>query len=567
MKLISLSITCCLLILILITESNASSNTQSTTPDLTPTITVESIRTNNNSRTQFYNVLSGLETMLKEKGSKLASDMENNVQDVEEMNQESKSFDQRIKQLEDLQTCVGQVLPGTTRLQRQTQNVNVQNSDLNSQIESVRRQQAALDTREATLRAQIQQYYRDLQQLNQAETDLQRVLGQDRLKHTQEQQELNRLRQNLTATRQSRVNVTVIPRPVPVQRIAESECHMIFDCESCAAHAGCGWCGVSGLCLPSFNGTTSQCDADSWSWRFCKTSRCEQHKKCSTCIADPRCGYCPESKKCLSGDVYAPTSGTCSSNWTYSDSLKFLSFNIYGRDAHNVSSRADWLMKVMKAADADIIALQEVEDWFTEKLYGDKWAQQYYATEFGNAHAAGNLYILSRFPMQFSYVESVRPAQIEVDQRARAMIASVQIANKSTSTLTIANTVLDWQSWTNRVDAIDFITDALINYDDVILAGDFNFDSDSSLERARFPREYVDIWPMAHPEWRGATWNPLQNQYARDADPTSIPMRLDRIFVKSGSWSVSSVDKVGCPEASPHYGLLATLSFQAPLCV
>lgn len=537
------------------------------TPPAERMITAAMIRSNNNSRTQFYNALSGLETVLKEKGSKLANDLENNAQQMEEMDQEAKSFDKRLEQLSELEKCVAQVFPsdtpapvGPVQQQSTTQNI------IDSQIDAIRKRQATLDAQEATLRGEIQQYYRDSQQLNQAETEIQRLLAQERLNRAREQEELQSLRQNLTHTQQSRINVTTVVRPIVVPRVADSECNLILDCEACAAHAGCGWCGVSGLCLSSFNGTTSECDADSWSWRFCKTSRCENHVQCSTCISDPRCGYCPHTSQCLSGDVYAPTSGTCASNWTYADSIKFLSLNIYGRDARNKTSRADQLLKVLKAADADIIALQEVEDWFTEAIYGDKWAQQYYATEFGNAHAAGNLYILSRFPMQFSYIEAIRPAQIEVDQRARAIIASVQIANASTSTLTIANTALDWQSWTNRVDAIDFITDALVTYSDVILAGDFNFDSDSSLERARFPREYVDVWPTVHPEWRGATWNPLQNQYARDADPTSIPMRLDRIFVKSPSWTVSSVDKVGCPEASPHYGLLTTISFHTPLC-
>jgi hypothetical protein len=140
-------------------------------------------------------------------------------------------------------------------------------------------------------------------------------------------------------------------------------CAAITECGICTADPSCGWCEASRSCLDaSGNGTTDKCDADSWSYNFCKHHQCSKHVNCRSCMADPRCGMCGETGACMNGELSGPSAGTCT-QWNYATDLRFLSYNIYGRDLQNMTGRAPWLFRMIQQADADFIALQEVEDW------------------------------------------------------------------------------------------------------------------------------------------------------------------------------------------------------------
>lgn len=434
----------------------------------------------------------------------------------------------------------------------------VANATLLAQIQSLEQREARLlvrerelSEREHRLKTAMEAFLRQQDQWNRAMNDVRNA--------TNLAPRLN------AAARNTAPSSPAAPRVVTnTVYLPPSTCAALRDCTACTATPKCGWCGATKQCLPTVNGTTSLCDSGSWSFNFCKENSCAQHVACRSCMADPRCGRCEDSNTCMSGSANGPSTGTCS-RWSYASSLRIFSYNVYGRDLRNCSGRAWWLFKMIQQTDADFVLLQEVEDWFLEALAQERWAVSYFSSDFGSGHAPGGLLILSKYPLEkVSYYEKTEPGQVEVDQRARALVVRPKIGSR---TLSLVTTALDWRSSSARADSLKFITSVVQDQQDVVLAGDFNFDDDNAdLELSALPIEYSDVWKRLHPDQTGYTWDPERNAYAKESDPRSLPSRIDRVYARSDFWNPSTIEKVGCPEASPHYGLLSDITFFDAFC-
>ena len=101
---------------------------------------------------------------------------------------------------------------------------------------------------------------------------------------------------------------------------------------------------------------------------------------------------------------------------------------------------------------------------------------------------------------------------------------------------------------------------------DAVLTGDMNFDYAAQPETSHIPTDWKDVWSELRPRQPGFTWDPMNNKYARASDPKSRPSRIDRIMVRSASQRLSKVEKVGCDEASPHYGVMADVQIFSASC-
>lgn len=272
---------------------------------------------------------------------------------------------------------------------------------------------------------------------------------------------------------------------------------------------------------------------------------------------------CVSTGNCLKGTLTGPAQGSCP-EWNYAIDLRFMSYNIYGRDLRNCSARAKWIFKMIREGNADFVALQEVEDWFLEELAKERWALDYHISDFGSGHAPGGLLFMSKIPLEsVSYYEKTDPGQIEVDQRARMLVVKPKMGSRN---LALATTTLDWRKSENRAASLDMIFSVLNKTNDVVLTGDFNFDADSQPETAHLNPAYSDVWTRLNHGQKGYTWDPDENAYARQSDPTSRASRIDRMFVHSGFWQPTKISKIGCPEASPHYGLLAEFGIFSAYC-
>lgn len=331
---------------------------------------------------------------------------------------------------------------------------------------------------------------------------------------------------------------------------------------------------------------------------------CDQAKSCSACAGIDGCAWCSSSLgfggvekgtgMCRRMDANARlrgqpkmdglTSGECAANaWqTKVDSrMSTLSFNVFASDLKNARRRARTVFALIKRTNPTFIAFQEVEDWFLQALKLESWTQNYYQSDFGSGHAPGGLYILSKYPLsKVAYNEQTAPGQVQFDQRARVLSVNAVIGQANApapakfgapatapvvpsagaTVLTVATTTLDWRSADSRTDGLDFVFAVLSPYNDVILAGDFNFDHGALPESSHIPENWLDVWPALNPDNLGHTWDPDTNRYARASDPTSRPSRIDRVLVKSVHWLPRYQKLVGCSSAD----LLCQGLFAAP---
>ena len=227
---------------------------------------------------------------------------------------------------------------------------------------------------------------------------------------------------------------------------------------------------------------------------YCKQARCNQHVSCRSCMADPRCGQCMDSGLCMEGGIRGPSQGSCN-DWSYAHqqgAFNFLSLNVYTRDSTNMTNRAAEIGRVIRQANADFVALQEVEDWFLAALNEQSWSANYHFSDFGSGHAPGGLIVLSKVPIDYvAYVEKTQPGQVEVDQRGRLLVVKPRIGRAN---FAVANTHLDWRSGDSRADSLEFVFSNLNSTSDVVLMGDFNFDDRSMPETGRIPVSYDDVW-------------------------------------------------------------------------
>jgi len=347
--------------------------------------------------------------------------------------------------------------------------------------------------------------------------------------------------------------------------LCPGDCALNRDCGSCVSDPKCGWCRSSQSCMELIGGVLPKgnCSRFDISHLYCKAATCDQHRTCHQCMSDPECGRCAATGQCAKGTITGPDVGSCPS-WNFAAPVRFFSLNVYGKDLANLTDRASAIFAMIEEANADFIALQEVEDWFLELMAQQRWARSYHASDFGSGHAPGGLLILSKMPLaSVAYYEKTQPGQVEVDQRGRMLVVKPNIGSLN---LQVATTTLDWRTSASRVDSLDYIFSILNTTSDVVLMGDFNFDYSAQPESSHIPAKFKDVWLQLRPERPGFTWDPIHNSYAHLSDPHSRPSRIDRLFAASDYVSFNKISKVGSAEVSPHYGLLADMQLFGAFC-
>lgn len=128
-------------------------------------------------------------------------------------------------------------------------------------------------------------------------------------------------------------------------------------------------------------------------------------------------------------------------------------------------------------------------------------------------------------------------------------------------TLTIGNVHLESLSnHSVRVEQLKLCWQVLAGFQDVVLVGDFNFDSERNFDPPHQPLEndcltaimpdYCDLWPVLRNE-RGYTFDSTLNPYI--ASPER--MRYDRVLVRAPTWRATSIDIFGDHCVAPLVGL------------
>lgn len=245
-------------------------------------------------------------------------------------------------------------------------------------------------------------------------------------------------------------------------------------------------------------------------------------------------------------------------------SLRVLTYNVLA-DAVHVEQRAPELLRLMREADADILALQEVAPWFARLLLEEPRVRAYQrATRAGKTVLAHEHIVLSRFPVLADETIALPGAQRRVVHLVTLEIDGVPTA--------VATTHLEslLEDGPMRAQQLGVIFGQLEPHGEALFAGDFNFGDGEMPETAALPSTFLDAWRAVHRDAPGYTWDVKRSRMARDASfPGEGSRRLDRILIRSSRWRPVSATILGDAPApgprrhvfpSDHFGVLASFA-------
>lgn len=248
-----------------------------------------------------------------------------------------------------------------------------------------------------------------------------------------------------------------------------------------------------------------------------------------------------------------------------SASLTLLTWNTlwdrYDSDRIHTARRRPLLLDALRAADADVIALQEAEPALLALLLSTPWVRGSYtlwADPAGRDVADCGLLLLSRVP--------VREAGLHVLGRHKAVAAVVVETAKGPVTVAVTHLSSDHSAHgAARRDAelADLATGLAAVEGEVALLGDFNDGGETPQDRLGMP----DAWSRVHgADDRTPTFDPSVNPLAAVSSLTGRASRLDRVLVRSERlWPVSATLLGDVPAqdglyVSDHFGVRVELT-------
>ncbi len=239
--------------------------------------------------------------------------------------------------------------------------------------------------------------------------------------------------------------------------------------------------------------------------------------------------------------------------------LTFVTYNVLA-DASTADQRCPALFKILKEADADVIALQEVEEWFAARLKKEDWIKPYsWALPQGRLDPGGQL-ILTKQKMTKVWLRL-----LDGPQKRTALFATLA------GGLTVATTHMESRLEDGKVRAkqLKELFQQLQNFTEAVVLGDFNFGDGEKPDSDALDSNYVDCWTTLKPKEPGFTWNIEESDMAKKGSfKGEKSRRIDRILLRSANYKPSSVAIVGDKPLkegdkslfpSDHYGLVGTL--------
>ncbi|WP_239516664.1 RNA repair domain-containing protein [Streptomyces sp. ICC4] len=230
--------------------------------------------------------------------------------------------------------------------------------------------------------------------------------------------------------------------------------------------------------------------------------------------------------------------------------------------------RRPLLLADLAAADADVIALQEVERELLGMLLAEPWVRAGYtvaADPGGREVEMSGLLVLSRLP--------VREAGVHVLGPHKAVVAIT--VDTADGPLIVAATHLTSDHTERGADRreaeLTRMSEGLAGIDaaDVALLGDFN-DGRSGADGPAAALGLRDAWNEVHgPADATPTFDPVANPLAAVGSLSGRAARLDRILLRSATARVAGAALRGdspSPDGlfvSDHYGVEAALEFGA----
>ncbi|MFJ3201252.1 poly(A) polymerase [Streptomyces sp. NPDC086989] len=231
----------------------------------------------------------------------------------------------------------------------------------------------------------------------------------------------------------------------------------------------------------------------------------------------------------------------------------------------DTARRRPMLLADLAAADADVIALQEVEPALLDMLLAQPWVRAGYTVGTdprGKDVAASGLLVLSRLPVREAGLHLLGPhkavAAVTVDGASGPMVvACVHLTSDHTE-----------NGSGRRGIELDRIAEGLSGIEaDVALLGDFN-DGRSGVRGPAAALGMRDAWSEVHGTQDATpTFDPVANPLAAVGSLSGRAARLDRVLLRSADARVRDAalrgDTPG-PEGlfiSDHFGVEAVVDF------
>ncbi|MEU9199667.1 poly(A) polymerase [Streptomyces sp. NPDC048332] len=251
-------------------------------------------------------------------------------------------------------------------------------------------------------------------------------------------------------------------------------------------------------------------------------------------------------------------------------SLTVLTWNTlwdrYDSDRIDTARRRPLLLDALRAADADVIALQETEPALLELLLSCDWIRDGYvlATDPANHDVPDcGLLLLSRLP--------VSEAALHVLGPHKAVAAAVVETAEGPVTVAVTHLSSDHSpEGASRRDTelADLATGLAAIDGELLLVGDFNDGGDHPQNRLAM----TDAWTEVHgPADRTPTFDPSVNPLAAVSSLSGRVSRLDRILLRTErlrARSAALTGEVPGPEGlyvSDHYGVRVELGPPPPM--
>lgn len=249
--------------------------------------------------------------------------------------------------------------------------------------------------------------------------------------------------------------------------------------------------------------------------------------------------------------------------------LRIVTYNVHWRSTH-AGPREVALLAELRAADADVIAIQELGTWFAEALDASGFVRDggYAATSVGGETVAPHrLLLLTRFPIRSTLIHAFSWGD------SSAVVTRLEVNGR---TIAVANVHLESRlnRQKARVRQLEEVL-ALLGDEEAILLGDFNFGDGEEPESSALPAAFADAWLEVNPGDPGITWSRERNGWAdRNSYEGEPSRRLDRILIRSDRLEPEEAALLGVERTadgrfpSDHFGLAVTLRDRgAPLFV
>ncbi len=243
--------------------------------------------------------------------------------------------------------------------------------------------------------------------------------------------------------------------------------------------------------------------------------------------------------------------------------LTLLTWNVLGEPA-DADVRARAIIDEIVAANADVVALQEVSPAFLAALHGDpRIGERGYRGVVANGRfqAPLGLYVLSKFPLS-----ELRLERLPTVMGRAALVGALDVSGRR---VPFAVVHLDSHLYLGPTRGRQLLAlGSILGDGDAIIMGDLNF-GDGAPERLLVPDGMVDAWRAVHPTAPGLTWDVAKNPLARAGClPGEGSRRLDWVLVRMAGAIPKSATLVGTTPigtgvpASDHFGVLTTLGLQ-----